>query len=73
MTEVKAMLIETLPRIRSRDGVSYVDYVTRARARVHRAFCVLRGHDLMFHFERGRRVCLRCADCGHETPGWQTK
>jgi hypothetical protein len=73
MTEVKAMLSQTLPRLGSQAGVSYSGYVTRARSWVHQTFCALHGHDLMIHFERGRRVCLRCAECGHETPGWQTK
>lgn len=41
--------------------------------RVREMLCALRGHDLMLHFENGRRVCLRCATCGHETPGWQTR
>lgn len=41
--------------------------------RVREMLCALRGHDLMLHFENGRRVYLRCATCGHETPGWETK
>jgi len=32
-------------------------------------FCSLRGHDTMLHFQR-ERMSLRCASCGHETPGW---
>jgi hypothetical protein len=67
MAELKAMLIETLPRIGPQAGISW------ASSWVRRTICALHGHDLMLHFERGRRVCLRCADCGHETPGWQTK
>jgi len=38
-----------------------------------RALCGLRGHDLVTHIERGRRVCLRCLKCGYETPGWSTR
>ena len=38
-------------------------------ARVHRGFCAMRGHDLLLHFEP-RRLSLRCADCGWESPGW---
>ena len=68
------MLTEALPEFRSQAaGVGRLDYVNRACSWVHEAFCGLRGHDLMLHFEHGRRVCLRCATCGHETPGWHTK
>ena len=32
-------------------------------------YCGLHGHDALMQFEKGR-VCLKCASCGHETPGW---
>lgn len=38
--------------------------------KVHRAWCALRGHDLLLHFGP-RRVSLTCADCGWESPGWR--
>jgi hypothetical protein len=38
----------------------------------HRTVCGIRGHDELLHFERGR-VCLQCATCGHESPGWVTE
>ncbi len=31
--------------------------------------CGLHGHDRLLHFE-GNRMFLKCATCGHETPGW---
>lgn len=31
--------------------------------------CGLTGHDELLQFSDGR-LCLRCASCGHETPGW---
>jgi hypothetical protein len=37
---------------------------------IRQAVCGLHGHDLMVHFER-RRICLQCAACGHQTPGWR--
>jgi hypothetical protein len=37
--------------------------------RVRQAICGLHGHDTLLHFER-ERMSLRCATCGHETPGW---
>ena len=46
---------------------------TRALLRAIRTFgqvmCGWRGHSAMLHFEPGH-LCLRCAWCGHETPGW---
>ncbi len=32
-------------------------------------YCGLRGHNMLRQFERDR-VYLRCASCGHESPGW---
>ena len=37
--------------------------------RVYWGFCAMRGHDLRLRFEP-RRLSLRCADCGWESPGW---
>src|SRR5260221_11345338 len=38
--------------------------------RVRQMFCGLHGHDTLLHFEH-ERMSLRCASCGHETPGWE--
>jgi hypothetical protein len=38
--------------------------------RVRQMFCGLHGHDTLLHFEHDR-ISLRCASCGHETPGWE--
>ncbi len=38
--------------------------------RVRQMFCGLHGHDTLLHFEHDR-MSLRCASCGHETPGWE--
>ena len=37
---------------------------------LRQAFCGVRGHDTMLHFE-DERMALRCVSCGHETPGWE--
>jgi hypothetical protein len=39
-------------------------------SRVRQMFCGLHGHDTLLHFEHDR-MSLRCASCGHETPGWE--
>ena len=34
------------------------------------ALCSLHGHDPLLHYDQ-TRIYLRCASCGHETPGWK--
>ena len=38
--------------------------------RVREAFYGLLGHDSLLQFQRDR-MFLRCASCGHESPGWE--
>jgi hypothetical protein len=44
--------------------------IGRAIGRLGQAFCGLRGHDSVLHFE-GNRVMMRCTSCGHDSPGWE--
>lgn len=44
-------------------------FVTRVIVRVGRILCGMKGHENVMHFE-GKRVMMRCAACGHDTPGW---
>ena len=44
------------------DGFGVID-------RLRQMFCGLHGHDNLLQFEQ-ERMFLRCASCGHETPGW---
>ena len=37
---------------------------------LYQTFCSLRGHDELLEFEE-RRMFLKCASCGHQSPGWQ--
>jgi hypothetical protein len=37
---------------------------------IGQAFCGLRGHDAMLHYE-ANRVMMRCTSCGYDTPGWE--
>ena len=43
---------------------------SRLWKRVQYAMCSLHGHDPLLHFDQNR-MYLRCASCGHETPGWE--
>jgi hypothetical protein len=36
---------------------------------MQQAMCGLQGHDNLLQFERDR-IFLKCATCGHESPGW---
>ncbi len=51
-------------------GVEPGNVVSRAWKRVQFLMCSLHGHDPMLHFDQNR-MYLRCASCGHETPGWE--
>jgi hypothetical protein len=44
------------------DGLSVID-------RLRQVYCGMHGHDSLLQFEQDR-MFLRCASCGHETPGW---
>ena len=43
--------------------------LTRVVDAIRQAYCGLRGHDSVLHFEENR-VLLRCTSCGHDSPGW---
>lgn len=43
--------------------------MARVMDSVRQAFCGLRGHDSVLHFEENR-VLLRCTSCGYDSPGW---
>jgi hypothetical protein len=46
------------------------EHVRRGVTWLREACCGLHGHDLLLHFEKSR-LCLKCAGCGFETPGWR--
>jgi hypothetical protein len=69
------MLPEALPGVR--EYAADIDRNSlhssgRVRLWVLETLRALRGHELMLHFDRGHRVCLRCVTCRYETPGWDT-
>src|SRR5688572_20109508 len=41
----------------------------RVLDRISEAFCGLHGHESLLQFEHDR-LYLKCASCGHESPGW---
>lgn len=54
----------------SSEAVSNGGFVGRVIARLGQAFCGLRGHDAILHYE-ANRVMMRCTSCGHDSPGWE--
>jgi len=46
--------------------------LTRTVLQLRQFVCGLHGHESLMHFER-TRISLVCANCGHETPGWDVK
>ena len=38
-------------------------------AMFRRLMCLVRGHNLVLHFEP-KRLALRCLDCPYQSPGW---
>jgi hypothetical protein len=52
------------------DPAGLQEFLSGAVIRLRRLLCGLQGHRAMLHFAP-RLLNLRCARCGHETPGWQ--
>jgi len=44
------------------EGFSVID-------RLRQMYCGLHGHDNLLQFQQ-ERMFLKCASCGHESPGW---
>ena len=67
------MFVNALPFVHGIDRPAHIRPTLTLRRRVWEIACGIRGHDLMLHVERGRRMFLRCETCGHETPGWNVR
>ena len=49
--------------------VTVTGLVESAVRRVGQIACGVRGHDMLWHYERDR-VMLECGRCGHASKGW---
>ena len=72
---VKNVSLGEIYRSLSGGGVAHINVrvanATRAvRVFVRESACAIGGHNYLLH-AAGGRLCLRCAECGHETPGWR--
>jgi hypothetical protein len=54
---------------RTSGRASGTSFTTRLIDSIRQAFCGLRGHDSVLHFEENR-VLLRCTSCNYDSPGW---
>jgi hypothetical protein len=69
-------MVTNYPRVASHEGLHSTEdtqaskTATRAVDWLRQMWCGLHGHDTLLHFEH-ERMSLRCASCGHETPGWE--
>jgi hypothetical protein len=45
-------------------------WIGRVVDAIRQAFCGMRGHDSVLHFQE-KRVMLRCTSCGYDSPGWE--
>ena len=66
-------MVTNYPRIASHKGLRTAEDVgsgARVFDWLRQTLCGLHGHDTMLHFEQ-ERMSLRCASCGHQTPGWE--
>ena len=62
--------VASCSELRTSDGEARAEGLgSRVVSLLHRWYCGLHGHDTLLHFEQ-ERMALRCASCGHETPGW---
>jgi hypothetical protein len=66
-------MVTNYPRIASHEGLRSTEEVgsgARVFDWLRQTLCGLHGHDTLLHFEE-ERMSLRCASCGHQTPGWE--
>jgi hypothetical protein len=56
--------------LRTTSGSERPGVFARLLALMSQLACGFRGHDSLLQFE-DERISLRCASCGHETPGWE--
>jgi hypothetical protein len=69
----KVMSYEWNVRVRPEIRHNWSAASRRLQTWLRETVCGAHGHDLLLQVDRGRRVYLRCANCGHETPGWPTR
>jgi hypothetical protein len=72
VTNYPQVLVTALRKTRSEARPTLAGVVEAAARRVGQLACGVRGHEMLWHYERDR-VMLECGRCGHASKGWDVK
>ena len=70
VTNYPQVLVTSDRNVRTADArITVAGLVESAIRRVGQVACGVRGHEMLWHYERDR-VMLECGRCGHASKGW---
>jgi hypothetical protein len=69
VTNYPQVLVTTDRNTRTEARPTLLALMESAMRRVGQVACGVRGHEMLWHYERDR-VMLECGRCGHSTKGW---
>jgi len=72
VTNYPQVLVTTDRNTRTETRFSLSGLMELAMKRVGQVACGVRGHEMLWHYERDR-VNLECGRCGHASKGWDVK
>jgi hypothetical protein len=72
VTNYPQVLVTAVRKARTETRPTVAGVVEAAMRRVGQIACGVRGHEMLWHYERDR-VNLECGRCGHASKGWDTK
>jgi hypothetical protein len=72
VTNYPQVLVTTDGNTRTESRFSLSGLMELAMKRVGQMACGVRGHEMLWHYERDR-VMLECGRCGHASKGWDCK
>ena len=72
VTNYPQVLVTTDGNTRTEARFSLMGLMELAMKRVGQIACGVRGHEMLWHYERDR-VNLECGRCGHASKGWDVK
>jgi hypothetical protein len=71
VTNYPQVLVAADRNIQAGTRVTVVGVMEAAIKRVGQIACGLRGHEMLWHYER-EKVMLECGRCGHASKGWDS-
>jgi hypothetical protein len=69
VTNYPQVLVATDHKVASEARPTFAGMMEAAFRKVGQVACGVRGHEMLWHYERDR-VMLECGRCGHATKGW---